>query len=157
LTGGEAALSCPTNQGEQHAFHQTPEAGQPQAIRADGRAMKTFTGYRVRDEHGHPVRTVVKVHEEGQEPRDLPLCDELRLHSAEFNWGYAGSGPAQLSLALAFEVLGNDEAAQDVYQQLKRTVVGRLPEDGWTLSEEQLRRVIREIQQERDQDQSRYL
>ena len=119
--------------------------------------MKTFTGYRVRDEHGHPVRAVVKVHEEGREPRPLPLRHDLRLHSAEFNWGYGGSGPAQLSLALAFEILGDEDEAQDVYQQLKRKVVGRLPEDGWTLSEDELRRVIREIQQERDQDQSRYL
>jgi hypothetical protein len=118
--------------------------------------VKTFTGYRVRDEHGHSVQAVVKVHEKGREPRPLPLRHDLRLHSAEFNWGYGGSGPAQLSLALAAEVTGDDEAAQDVYQQLKRKVVGRLPEDGWTLSEDQLRQAIREIQ-ERDQGQSHHL
>ena len=112
-----------------------------------------FTGYRVRDEHGHPVQTVVKVHEEGRETRLLPLRHDLRRHSAEFNWGYGGSGPAQLSLALAAEVLGDDEAAQDVYQQLKRKLVGGFPEDGWTLSEDQLRQAIREIQ-ERDHGRS---
>ena len=32
---------------------------------------------------------------------------------------YSGSGPAQLSLALAADVLGDDDKAQKVYQRLK--------------------------------------
>src|SRR5437588_524485 len=75
-------------------------------------------------------------------------------HGPEFNWGYGGSGPAQLALALAADVLGDHEAAQDVYQRLKFRVVGRLPHDGWSLTEQQLRQAIRDIQQ-RDQDRER--
>jgi hypothetical protein len=117
--------------------------------------MKAYTGYRVLDQRGHPVANQVMVHEEGRPSRPLALRHDLRLHSQEFNWGYGGSGPAQLALALAADVLGDDEQAQDVYQSLKFKVVGRLPADGWSLSEDQLRQSIREIQEERDKGRPR--
>lgn len=62
-----------------------------------------------------------------------------------FEWGYGGSGPAQLALALAADVLGDDEAALDVYQRLKFRVVGRLPGDRWTLTEAELADAIRAL------------
>jgi hypothetical protein len=117
--------------------------------------MKTYTGYRQRDGHGHPAAFTVIVHESGQPARPLDLRHDLRHHSSEFNWGYGGSGPAQLALALAADVLGDDEAAQDVYQRLKFRVVGRLPEDGWSLTENQLRNAIGQIQQERGEGRER--
>jgi hypothetical protein len=104
--------------------------------------MKTYTGYR------RPDGCVVKVHEHDGMTRDLPLRLDLRNHSPTGpEWGYGGSGPAQLALALAADVLGDDEQAQRVYQDLKFKLVGRLPHDGWSLSEDDLRRVIGEIQQ----------
>ena len=115
--------------------------------------MKTYSGYRLPGDKGTVGRALVAIHEEGQEPRLLDSRHDLRLHSEEFNWGYGGSGPAQLALALAADVLGDDEAAQDVYQHLKFKLVGRLAEDGWSLTEGQLRETIRDIQQ-RDQDLS---
>ena len=51
--------------------------------------------------------------------RSIPVstCDK---HSPTgFEWGYVGSGPAQLSLALLADALGDDERAQDLYQQFK--------------------------------------
>jgi hypothetical protein len=103
--------------------------------------MKSYTGYRT------PDGCIVKVHDEDGTSRDLPLRLDLRKHSPSgAEWGYGGSGPAQLVLALAADVLGDDEAAQDMYQQLKVKLVGRLPHDGWSLSEEQLRAAIRDIQ-----------
>jgi hypothetical protein len=51
-------------------------------------------------------------------------------------------------------VLGDDEAARDVYQQLKIKLIGRLPRDGWSLDETQLRRAIADIQQQRSQDRT---
>jgi hypothetical protein len=113
--------------------------------------MKTYTGYRRLDSHGHPAAMAVTVHEPGQDPKPLDPRRDIRLHSEEFNWGYGGSGPAQLALALAADVLNDDEAAQDVYQRLKSRVVGRLAEDGWRITEEQLQEAIRRIQQERDE------
>jgi hypothetical protein len=61
-------------------------------------------------------------------------------------------GPAQLALALAADVLGDDDRAQDVYQRLKFKVVGRLPKDGWSLTEDQLRQAIADIEQEQRPD-----
>lgn len=116
--------------------------------------MKTYTGYRLLDARGNPVQAVVTVHEEGREPQPLELRHDLRLHSAEFNWGYGGSGPAQLALALAADVLGDDDQAQDVYQRLKFRLIGRLPNDGWSLTEQRLRETIDQIQREKDQDRS---
>jgi hypothetical protein len=61
--------------------------------------------------------------------------------------------PAQLALALAADVPGDGEAAQNVYQRVKFQLVGRFARDGWSLTEHQLRETIRDIQQ-RDQDRS---
>jgi hypothetical protein len=117
--------------------------------------MKTYTGYRQRNASGHPTAFTVIVHEPGQAARPLDLRHDLRCHSSEFNWGYGGSGPAQLALALAADVLGDDEAAQEIYQRLKFRVVGRLGEDGWLLTENQLRNAIEQIQQERGEGRER--
>lgn len=96
--------------------------------------MKTYSGHRT--ENGCAV-TVSDGH--GLDPRF-----DLRKHSLTgFEWGYGGSGPAQLALALAADVLGDDEAALDVYQRLKSRVVGRLPADGWTLTEAELADTLR--------------
>jgi len=111
---------------------------------------KTYTGYRLPGDQGSAAAALVTVHQEGQAPRRLDPRFDLRRHADGFNWGYAGGGHAQLALALAADLLGDDDAAQDVHQKLKRTLIGRLPQDGWTLSEEQLRAAIQEIQQ-RDQ------
>lgn len=58
---------------------------------------------------------------------------DLRNHSPTgFAWGYGGSGPAQLALALAADVLGDDQAALAVYQALKERFVSMLPGGrGW--------------------------
>jgi hypothetical protein len=68
---------------------------------------------------------------------------------------YAGSGPAQLALALAADVLGDDERAQDVYQRLKFKLVGGLDREGWSLTEAALRSAITTIEQERGRGRSR--
>ena len=69
--------------------------------------------------------------EENGECRALDPRFDLRSHSPSgFAWGFAGSGPAQLSLALAADVLGDDDKAQKVYQRLKFKHVGGLPPEG---------------------------
>ncbi len=104
--------------------------------------MKVYHGRRT--EHG----CAVDVEEDG-ECTLLDLRRDLRLHSSETNWGYGGSGPAQLALALAADVLGDDEKALDVYQRLKFKLVGGLPHEGWVLTEAQVRATIETIEQNR--------
>jgi hypothetical protein len=82
----------------------------------------------------------VTVRENDGPPRPLALRLDIRAHSPTgFSWGYAGSGPAQLALALLADALGDEEQAQDSYQDFKFKLVGRLPHDGWTLTEEEIR------------------
>ncbi len=52
-----------------------------------------------------------------------PRCD-LRNHSPDgFQWGYRGSGPAQLALAILADATGNDRLALQLYQEFKRRFV----------------------------------
>lgn len=104
--------------------------------------MKIYHGRRT--EHG----CAVDVEEDGECTSLHPRTD-LRRHSSEFAWGYGGGGPAQLALALAADVLGDDDRAQAVYQKLKFRLVGRLPHEEWVLSESQIRSAIESLQQER--------
>ncbi|MYE58558.1 MAG: hypothetical protein F4X35_03080 [Alphaproteobacteria bacterium] len=72
----------------------------------------------------------------------LPLDPSLALrrHSPTgFDWGYGGSGPAQLALALLLDVSGNAGRALDLYQLFKVEVVALLPREGWLLDAAELR------------------
>lgn len=66
--------------------------------------------------------------------KPLPPRHDLRNHSPDgFNWGYGGSGPAQLALAMVAAVAG-DAIAQVVYQDFKREVVATLEDHTWAMS-----------------------
>jgi hypothetical protein len=106
--------------------------------------MKHYEGRRT------PKGCLVTVVEDYKEPRPLDARLDLRRHSPSgLEWGFAGSGPAQLALALAADVLGDDDKALDVYQQLKFKLIGGLPSDGWTLTEDRIRTIISAIEQQR--------
>jgi hypothetical protein len=106
--------------------------------------MKTYRG--IRTQHGCEV-----VVEEDGRTRPLDPRLDLRNHSPTgFEWGYSGSGPAQLALALAADVLGDDDRAQDVYQRLKRRLIDGLARgDGWELPAARVQAVIDAIERER--------
>lgn len=78
----------------------------------------------------------------------LPLRLEVRRHSPSgFEWGYGGSGPAQLALALLCHALGRERGSDPgLYQRFKFRVVGHLPPDVWELSEQQLREHVAAIE-----------
>lgn len=64
----------------------------------------------------------------------LPQRIDLWKHSSTgFEWGYGGSGPAQLALAILAHHCG-DAAAVEFHQAFKREIVARLPHDTWNLS-----------------------
>lgn len=80
---------------------------------------------------------------------------DLRNHSPSgLAWGYAGSGPAQLSLALLADALGDDAKAQALYQQFKWLVVGGLPqEEGWVMSDTVVRRLAKICERQREREE----
>jgi hypothetical protein len=77
----------------------------------------------------------------------LPLRLDLANKSPTgFEWAYAGSGPAQLALALLADALGDDEKAMTLMQDFKFKVVGRLPREGWQMSQEEIRQAVEQIE-----------
>lgn len=69
----------------------------------------------------------------------LPQRQDLVNHSPDgFEWGYRGSGPAQLSLAILAFLYG-DEFALQHYQFFKEAVIGRLPrEEDWIMTSDEI-------------------
>jgi hypothetical protein len=69
--------------------------------------------------------------------RELPLHLEIRAHSPSgFAWGYGGSGPAQLALALLVDALGDRELAERHY-------VSKW-EDNWSITACEIRSFVAE-------------
>lgn len=56
-----------------------------------------------------------------------PLASQKIInHSPDgFNWGYGGSGPAQLALALLYDVCGNKVVAMKLHQDFKWQFVAK--------------------------------
>lgn len=96
---------------------------------------------------GRPVRMgreVLWCHQDSRRVHHVLSPNRSQLiwnHSPDgFNWGYGGSGPAQLALALLLDVFDDAELAQLHYQSFKATVIASLPTDGeWEIFEEQIR------------------
>jgi len=58
---------------------------------------------------------------------------KVHNHSPDgFNWGYGGSGPAQLALAIMLEYLPKKEALE-IYQDFKWLVIAKLPQDDFSI------------------------
>ncbi len=71
--------------------------------------------------------------------RPLNPRQDLWNHSPTgFEWGYGGSGPAQLALALLADHLSDDDEASVLHQDFKRAVVARFNGRGWTLTSAQI-------------------
>jgi len=98
--------------------------------------MKKYIGILL--ENGSALVSII---EDGIRPHPLPPRFDLDNHSPTgFAWGYGGSGPAQLALALLADALGDDKRALRLHQQFKWRVVLHLPTSTqWTLSAEQIR------------------
>ncbi len=91
-------------------------------------------------------RAIVKVRVRGsRRERVLPKRFDLRRHSPSgFEWGYGGSGAAQLALAiLAFHA--GKATALDCYQDFKFLVVSALCRSGWTLTAAEVDAALEQI------------
>ena len=73
---------------------------------------------------------------------------KLRNHSPDgFSWGYFGSGPSQLALALLLECGFKDKEAMRFYQQFKQDIIARLPQTDFTISGDKIRDWISRIKE----------
>jgi len=76
--------------------------------------------------------------------RPLDLRLDLRNHSpGGFAWGYNGSGPAQLALAMCAQLVDANTALR-VYQQVKEALIAAIPQakSAWVLTEGEVRAAI---------------
>lgn len=93
--------------------------------------MKTYLGQRT------DYQARVYFEREGKAPRRLRAFASqlIRNHSPDgFEWGYGGSGPAQLALGLLLDVLGDPDEAEELYQRFKWEVVAQLDRDHWRMT-----------------------
>lgn len=111
--------------------------------------MKTYEGNR--DFSGGDV-AAVRVRD-GEKEYWLDPRHDVRNHSPTgFEWGYSGSGPAQLALALCIDALDGDrQRAERVYQQFKFRMIAGLSSDSWRMTQDYIVEAIRAIEQERPQ------
>lgn len=94
-----------------------------------------------------PLRVTVTDGEQVYELRHN-RCANTRwpCHSSEFNWGYGGSGPAELAKYILIDLLGRDAVlpARHIwppvvsYQDFKQVFVARMG-DEWELTETEIR------------------
>lgn len=96
--------------------------------------MKVYEGFR--DEDG----VMVLVNGLSLDPRP---SQKLYNHSPDgFEWGYGGSGPSQLALAILLDYTQDKNMALGYYQQFKDFFVAALPRDKkgqvWGLTGEQI-------------------
>jgi hypothetical protein len=118
--------------------------------------MKTYIGYRISSPSiaGSDIPATVSVSVTvivGKRRRPLNPCNNIRNHSPTgFEWGYSGSGPAQLALALVADCMGKRFAIAPIYQRVKAKVIAGLPHDGWTLDEQVLRDAVADAMREAD-------
>lgn len=83
------------------------------------------------------------------EPLNLRL--DLYNHSPTgFEWGYGGSGPSQLALAILAHHLQNDEKALAHYQDFKWSIIAKFPRNtGWEFNSSEIDWVLRVLAESR--------
>lgn len=107
-----------------------------------------YEGQRIGQDEAGGSRVRV-IHEGRNDPLNLRL--DLRNHSPTgFNWGYGGSGPAQLALAILADFTGQDDLAQVIYQEFKFAIIARMDAKlNWALSGNQLIEIVADILEHR--------
>lgn len=104
-----------------------------------------FVTYRGKRVNGECCVWVKKGIQE-KETRLNPRLD-LRKHSPTgFEWGYEGSGPAQLALAVLAHHCRDDGRALWCYLKFKSDVVARLPNQEWELTSGEIEAVLENIE-----------
>lgn len=100
--------------------------------------MKIYKGRRAGATTVHDL--TVTVHPAEGQSYPLPWRLDLRSHSPSgLNAGYGGSGPAQCSLAILADHLGDDREALGLCQAFKWAVIAGLPiAEPWELTSAQI-------------------
>jgi hypothetical protein len=94
--------------------------------------------------------SAVFVSNNGKTMAPLPLRLDLVNHSPTgFAWGYSGSGPAQLALAILADWMACDQAARALHQRFKAAAIARLQGNHWVITDTDLARIFEVMCRER--------
>lgn len=81
---------------------------------------------------------------DGEKTADLDVRLDIRVHSPTgFEWGFPGSGPAQLALAILADFTGFVPSPR-LYQAFKGKYIQTIKDDRWLITEEQITRFLME-------------
>jgi len=109
-----------------------PPSTAPEGIAERPRSKVIYRGFRT------PRGARVEWSTDGLKWTPLDPRHNLMNHSPDgFEWGYGGSGPAQLALALVSRVAALDLALR-LYQDFKWAVVARLDRNSWEMPEHEI-------------------
>ena len=76
-----------------------------------------------------------------------PRLDLWNHRPTGFEWGYCGSGPAQLALAILADHCANDEQALNFHQRFKWAVITELPHLSWTLTSQEIDHALQTLRE----------
>lgn len=63
----------------------------------------------------------------------------IKYHSPSgFEWGYGGSGPADLALNILYAITGNKEIAMRYHQKFKWEFIAGIPEEGGVIKKNEI-------------------
>ena len=78
---------------------------------------------------------------------ELPPRTDLRNHSPDgFEWGYRGSGPTQLALALLVHATGDEKLSMQLYPRFRDAAISGLKEDTWVVPQTKILRWVKAAQ-----------
>ena len=109
--------------------HATAKARQQRDLEYSGSRVAT----------GKNQTQVMAIVWEAGQPRLLDPKPSQQLHNhspSGFEWGYGGSGPAQLALAMLLDFSGDEELALNYYQAFKSQFIASLSQEEtrWTIT-----------------------
>lgn len=100
--------------------------------------MKQYIAIRI---HGHAH--VLVVDERACTYLDPEPSQAVVNHSPDgFDWGYGGSGPAQLALAILLDLTDGEHLAESLHQEFKSRFIAGAPKEGFHLAEDEIRNWI---------------
>ena len=108
-----------------------------------------WIGYAGQREDGRCRVFIVESPENGELKKLRPLPHVVRHSPDGFEWGYGGSGPADLALSLLTHAVG-ERLADKHYQTLKREYIATLiRESGFSLRQGTLRDWVKRQEEEK--------
>ena len=112
----------------------------------------TYVGERDGDGIGH---VFIELYESGQLMRRFELPHIVKHSPTGMEWGFGGSGPSDLANSLLAHVIEVNGVASALYQQFKADVVSRLNQDGFRLTDAEVREWLNQRWSQMDEERIR--